>query len=704
MILRFYSIIFTAFLFLTCFPAFSQTYPLGLTPSKLRWQQINNADMQIVFPEEVGQQAQRIANLITYLKSNNLESIGNKTDKVTIILQNQTITPNGFVALSPFRSELFLTPPQFNFLGAGDWLDLLTIHEYRHVLQTTNAKKGITGFGSFLLGENTLAFLRRLALPRWYLEGDAVGTETALTTSGRGRLPHFEMEYRAMRLSGRKYNYEKASAFSLKDFVPDHYKVGYYMTTWARRNFGEDIWQTSLNEAVRYKKLFYPLSSSLKKNTGYSTPQMYNAAMLALDSSWQAQDQALVTTPALKLSKGDGNRYTNYRNPQYIDEDTWIVEKSSFNQIRTYYTVDRSGNERKLFAPGFNYSFNNTLSVANNQIAWAETTFDPRWGAKDFSIIKTGDLEGSKRLKLSARSKYFAPSLSTDGSKIIVVKITEKQEYTLVLLDTKTGSVIKELPNSENYFFSFPRVTEDSEHVVVVAQKDQQHALIKVNIANGTVDFLTDFSTEQLSNPFPKGNKVYYSATYTGINNIFAVDTESKQISQITSSRFGAFQPAVSPSGSKLVYSDYTALGYELKEVELNTPLLTVSNNNLPTSMIDFHQPIVKQEEGAIFNRVGTETFPTKKFSKLSGFINPHSLQAFPFHPNYSAEIQFENKFQTMNGALGYNYNVNENTGGFFANIAYAQFFPVIEGGIRFDNTRSRTAFLANSIVRNDTL
>jgi hypothetical protein len=145
-------------------------------------------------------------------------------------------------------------------------------------------------------------------------------------------------------------------------------------------------------------------------------------------------------------------------------------------------------------------------------------------------------------------------------------------------------------------------------------------------------------------------------------------------------------------------------MGYELREITLSQPLLTLAKDNLPQSSISFYKPIAEQEGGAIIDEVGNDTFESKKYSKLSGFINPHSIQAFPYHPNYSLEVQLDNKFQTLSGAVGYEYNVNENAGGFYADLTYGQFFPVLEAGVRLNNERSRIAHAALSFVRNDTL
>ncbi len=127
-------------------------------------------------------------------------------------------------------------------MGTVQWIDLLSIHEYRHHQQMQRAKTGWLATTSRILAGQTGWFLNVLMIqPSWFFEGDATYAETVLTNGGRGRMPKFNMEYRAMRLSGMHYNYEKASRRSRKDFVPNIYREGYYLTAYARKHFGTDI-------------------------------------------------------------------------------------------------------------------------------------------------------------------------------------------------------------------------------------------------------------------------------------------------------------------------------------------------------------------------------------------------------------------------------------------------------------------------------
>ena len=62
----------------------------------------------------------------------------------------------------------------------------LAIHELTHVIQMESLNKGFSKVMTFGLGEQVTGIVASL-LPEWFLEGDAVFTETALTESGRGR-------------------------------------------------------------------------------------------------------------------------------------------------------------------------------------------------------------------------------------------------------------------------------------------------------------------------------------------------------------------------------------------------------------------------------------------------------------------------------------------------------------------------------------
>ena len=100
----------------------------------------------------------------------------------------------------PRHAEFFTTPEQGFGLGTVDWLDGLAVHEFRHVGQFEKARQGVGRVLGPLLGDGALG-VAAVGVPQWFFEGDAVGTETALTRSGRGRIPSFNVGLRANLLS-----------------------------------------------------------------------------------------------------------------------------------------------------------------------------------------------------------------------------------------------------------------------------------------------------------------------------------------------------------------------------------------------------------------------------------------------------------------------------------------------------------------------
>ncbi|GJM32370.1 MAG: hypothetical protein DHS20C18_13710 [Saprospiraceae bacterium] len=664
------------FLFCTALSAQVPSNPIGLNPPGLKWRQINTDKVQVIFPVGLDSAGLRVANTVHYLWNHGNTSIGDKMHKVTILFQNQTVAPNGFVTVGPFRSEYNLTPSQFNC--TTDWLDLLAIHEYRHVKQFGNSRHGLTQLAKSIFGSWGWGGFMAAALPRWYFEGDAVGAETALSKSGRGRMPSFDMEYRALRLNGIHYGYEKAGAGSLKDFVPDWYGLGYYLTTHARSRYGADIWEKVVADAVRYRGLFYPFSRNLKQHTGLTAKALYAETMATLDSIWQADPAKKNNTASPSVNQKIKKTVTDYTNPHFLSDGSMVVEKRAYNEIPGYYQISQDGKETLLTRPGILFSPpNSTLSVQNNKLCWAELGFDPRWGNQNFSVIVTYDIPTKKKKRLSHRSKYFSPALSHDGKRIVAVEADEQMQYRLVILDAENGQLLQTLPNSGNWFLSFPRWMPKDQEIVMVAQKGEVNRLQIQSLHSGTTEILVAPTNQQLTHPFPSGEAIYFSATYTGVNNIFKVDRGSRHLYQVTDDLLGAFQPGLSADGRMLLYSSFNSQGYNIHRLELSA-VQQKRWDQLPPFDIHFFEPLVEQEGGSIFTKIPNQQFPVNKFNKWSGLVNFHSWLPQLSPPLVGASILSDNKFGTMSGELSGYYNLNDNEWSAVAGLTYAELYPVI--------------------------
>lgn len=671
---------------------------LGLNPLSLKWSQIKTDKVRVVFPRNLEAQGQRVANIVHYLWDHSNESIGDKMMPITILLQNQTTNPNGFVAPGPLRSEFYMTPPQFLFNGVSNWLDVLAIHEYRHVKQFSNSRRGVSGVVKTLLGSWPWGGVVGAALPRWYFEGDAVVSETELSNTGRGRQPSFEMEYRSLILNDIKYGYEKASAGSLKDFVPDHYRLGYYMVNYGRRKYGQEIWAGVMQDAVKYKSIFYPFSRSLKRRAGLTTSKMYKKVRAELDSIWKAQDKQIKYLPTKKINQKAKRTVINYEFPHYVGQDgSLIVQKRGYNEVRSYYRINPDGTEKLLTLSGLNSSVNNSLSVNDGKLVWSEVRAHPRWGLKNYSVIKIYDLNTQRKKRITKKSKYFAPALSPNGSKIVTVETNENLQHTLVILDS-TGKELKRIDNAENNFYSFPNWV-DEENIVVVKQKTEQNQLQRINISSGQVTNLTPATSQIIAYPYAHGDYIFFSAAYTGIHNIFAVKKGESQIYQVTSSKLGAFYPSVSADGNTLAMSEFSPKGYDVTTMPLKPEDWLPYQEATPIDN-GFYNVISEQAGGSILNKVPENKFPVKKYNKWTGIINPHSLVLSVLHPNYGVRLLSDNKFSTLSAeAFGF-YNYNEETYSYGGTLRYSELYPVINASFRRNN---RSRIIGTSSIVNDT-
>ncbi|HET6724182.1 MAG TPA: hypothetical protein VFH07_15590, partial [Chitinophagaceae bacterium] len=309
----------------------------------MRWKQISTDTARIIFPEGRDSAAQRIASIVHFLAAKN-NSLGSKRDKINIVLQNQSTISNGYVGLGPYRSEFLLTPSFNNFeLGSIAWSDALALHEYRHVQQYNNFKTGISKVMYYLFGEEGLAVAINAAIPDWFYEGDAVYNETVHSEQGRGRIPFFTNQYTSLWLGKKDYSWMKLRNGSLKDYVPNHYPLGYLLVNYGYEKFGSDFWRKVTQDAAAYKGLFYPFQKAVAQHAGVDYKTFRKQAFdhyklnrdVQIDQGAEAGEQK-ITTPTLSY-------VTNYFFPYQLDNGSLLYLKSSYRKRPAFVLKDNSG-------------------------------------------------------------------------------------------------------------------------------------------------------------------------------------------------------------------------------------------------------------------------------------------------------------------------------------------------------------------------
>ncbi|QNH62702.1 hypothetical protein [Hymenobacter sediminicola] len=671
----------------------AQSLPiLDQNPPALRWQQVSTPHFRVLYPAGLEEAAQRTATRLEQVYGPGAATLSVSPRPISVVMQTRTSVSNGFVTFLPRHAEFFITPQQGMGLGTVDWLDGLVVHEYRHVGQFEKGRQGIGRFLSPLLGDGALG-VAAVGVPQWFFEGDAVGTETALTRSGRGRIPEFGVGLRANLLSGRFYNYQKAANGSLRDQVPNWYVLGYYLTSYAKAHYGPDVWDRALTRYYRFP--FYPFSFSdgLKRTTGLRVEDLYQRTVQELDSTWRAEQRTLQLTEAQELAgQYQGKVFTEYQYPQYVNDSTVLALKSGLGDIAQLVLLDRRGTERKIHVPGL-LNLPELLSVGGGKAVWPELQPDARWGQRIYSELRVLNLQTRRVARLGRHHRYTAAALSPNGQRLVAVETDTAYHHALHLLDAGTGAVLQTLPNPQNDLYLQPRFLPDGQHIAAVVLKPGGKTIEVLEPATGTTRPLLPVANINLTNPQPWGDYVLYNSPQSGIDNIYAVHVTTGQVFQVTSRPLGAYQAAVSPDGQRLAFHDYRATGARVVEMPLNP----AAWQPVPAAPADAVQPyaaaLAAREPGAaaVVPLLGVASrqdsvarYPMRPYSVLRNAFNVFSwgVVQSPTGNSVSLGVRSQDVLSTTQAIAGVSYDQNERTAAVFGGFSYQGQYPVLDAEI----------------------
>ncbi len=652
---------------------------LDNTGAFTKWKQIKTEHFKIIYQPEIRAKAMNLAAKMEKNYDAVTSSLDAKPKRTTVILQNEYAISNGFAALSPKRTELFTTTTQdYNFLGNNEWLDLLSVHEFRHLVQYESSKKGLTKLAFFVFGQNGQAGSSNIAAPNWYWEGDATMMETALTKSGRGRNPAFDMAFRANLLEGKRFNYHKQSLNSFKDFVPNHYVLGYHFTTHLRRKSKDPkIWGAVTSDAFKKSILPFTFSNALKKNTDQYVVDNYEEMMDELHTMWSDKIKNVELSEKTKLYEHPED-YVNYANPHPY-KGGFVALKSGLSYIDQFVYVNESGAEKKLYVPGLMNKSGN-FSLANDVVVWAEFNAHERWEKRKYSVIKSYNIATGQFKKITERENYSAPALNPNGQFIVAVKNLPNGNMTLVVLDAFNGQEIEVLPNHNNNTYLTPVFNQNGGAIVAIKLKDGKKSVVRFEKDLTEETELFEVGEENIGQPRLFGNVLYYNSNFSGIDNIYAFDLISKEHAQVTESKYGAFNAELDLENGLVYYNDYQVNGLESVYTTVDRSKWK-KKSEIEDRGIHYIDPVAAQEsQKAWLESDTTNLYKEKKYSLASRLLNVHSWGPFT-NTNFN-EVQLGIFSQDVMSQLwlygGYTLNI-DGTGKWEAKASYQGLYPVLD-------------------------
>ncbi|HPV88054.1 MAG TPA: hypothetical protein PKU85_02425 [Bacteroidales bacterium] len=696
------------FRFLTGIPiiVLGQYYKTGEDPARLKWNSIQLDHFQIIYPRGVDSLAFRYAWLLEQAAPPVLSSLRSKNPSIPVLIRPYDVNSNGTVVWAPKRMELKTTPPSEH--ATQNWEKQLVLHETRHVAQMQRVGENFFRVLGWFIGQQSEGIAVGLYFPKWILEGDAVITETFFSNAGRGREASFLMPYKAYFAQDKSFSYNKWRHGSFRDYIPDHYALGYMKLSVARLFSGEEALNRIFTDITKYP--YWPLmhGKTFRRNYGYRAAKLWEPAVEFYKNLWNEQDARKAPFhEGVQINKPVKD-YVKYGSPAFVlhgdGSHVLYAVKSSLAQTKRLvrFPDEDQVKEQTVCLLG---QINSSLHSAGPDLYWSETVSGYRWAHENFSVIMNyNTITGKKKMLLPA-TRYFNPSPNHSGRLLAVVHYPPQGGSELHLLDPETGKMLEK--------YTAPA----GEQMTDIAWSCDNYLFLLMTGEKGCGIYRLDRSSGNWETVLPpafhsltglheqKENGLLYftSDRLCNTDNIFSLDPESGQILQLTDVRFGAFDPVPSEKDDCfLYYVNYTAQGYQLAKLHLdslaNKPVDLLSPRKDPFILASTSEFNIDT-----LNVPSNLSYPVKKYNKFLNAFRFHSWLPFYFNFDNIANFTFQQYYQTvalgavimsqntlgtLTSTLGYSYHKGFHAG--HLKMDFSGWLPVFS--LQLDiNDRSRT-------------
>lgn len=661
----------------------AQFVDYGTDPERMKWMYADlGQHYRLIFPVGCDSMAYRYAQYLERVYPYEKRTLGEGMKaRFPVVLHPMSMLSNGMVSWAPRRMELITTPSSDNEFT--EWSKHLVLHESRHVAQTSKVMRGWIKGLYYIVGEQA-AGVGALFLPEWFLEGDAVCAETALSGGGRGRLPEFGMIYRAQLLEGGgNYSLNKWYMGSYRDYTGSYYALGYYMTAFARQKYGADIWKNTTSRYVRRWWHIPMFGNALKHYAGVGTDGLYKETYDYLRREWEKADTACNMPEYLSPTPG---RYTTYRYPQAMGDGVVVAVKQSLDNVTSLVAL-KDGKEKRLCRLG---TMHGRLTSGGGKVFWLEIVPGLRHTLENHTVVKGYDMRTHRIETISPRSRYTSISVDKEGGMAALVSFSPGGECRLALLNLKTGEEEQSFAAPQGMTLKEVALGTDG-RVAAVAIDGRGSNLIMIDTGCGRWSTVMAAVPANITAPKLLHDTLYFESGASGRNNIYALRLDGSLPKSLTRARFGAFDPEPLPSG-RLIYADYHASGYRVASLSIDS---------LREESADLYSPFshplaetLKEQEGFCIDTASLPEigFNPRPYHKASHLFHIHSWAPFYYDATEAmqssaddfstvvkpgAMLLSQNALGTAVTQAGWYYTHGEHHGRL--SFTYKGWFPVID-------------------------
>ncbi len=562
----------------------------------------------ITYPDSNQVMADKALNIAERIHTELLPFFGQSPEaKTQMALVDDFDFSNGWATFFPFAQiRLFSSPPDsVNGLEVNDdWLHALIRHEYVHVLHL-EMERGAPKELRDVFGRVPVLFPHTIS-PSFLLEGLATYLETN-ETLGYGRLQgsFYAMQMRTEVAENRLKSLGDV-AVPFRDWpLGMQYLYGSYFYQYIVETYGEEAIQAYL---YNYSGQLLPgimQSHSLKKAVRKNFSDVWGEYQEWLNSKFSHQISALENSPqqgqALTAENLDDEDLRSKGETHQSDNDV-VLDQGLFKDVVNsqgdeFYFIHNNGDdtpELRSYSLGKNVEHivetKNILSldvneqkdvIASRMITWV----DGRSWADVFLLVD--GIMGKEWQAITKKSRLRNVRWLNSELMLGSRKVNGISEFVLL---NKQGD-LKSLwrGEDETIVIGDYDISKNNDYLIVAVKRAQQGwNLERINLAkhkqsDGSLtsysmqewNQVTDTKAIENSPQILADGRILFSADYDGIYNIYILDPQTKQLTQLTKMLTGAFEPkliskAENSREQQVIFQAYTADGFEFRQIELD--------------------------------------------------------------------------------------------------------------------------------------
>lgn len=230
------------------------------------------------------------------------------------------------------------------------------------------------------------------------------------------------------RVGDGRRNIDKWFCGSYRDYIPDHYELGYQLCSYACERYGPEVWNNVARYGSRNPYVFAITRVALGKYYDTNVSRLFRETFDDLRHHWDslpAQDdsaQSLVRLP-------EGN-HTTYRWPLPLGDTVVLALKEDFDRPARFVRVDtRTGEERTVCYVG---SVSTRPALAGGRVWWTEYRRSKLFEQRVNSQLCYMNLADGRPRTFAGRRNVLYPTGAGDDA-LAWVEYNPDGRYTVVL-------------------------------------------------------------------------------------------------------------------------------------------------------------------------------------------------------------------------------------------------------------------------------